>query len=75
MTSDYQKMFDLFGNYWTIVKARRYLGNLEVEIRTSNIYHDIKVLWFKYQDLDRLEYITSATNYLDKDFDPTEYVF
>ena len=52
MTTGYQKMFDLFVNYWTIAKARRHLEDLEGEIRTSNFYHDIKVLWLKYQDLD-----------------------
>ena len=54
----------------------KHLGLWKLFLQTSMIFSSLKYYWIINfnGDLEKLEYITSAMNYLDEDFDPNPFI-
>ena len=77
VNTDQTRTFELFLDYWNTIVHRQYFGTVETFVQTSMIFFLLKYYWIvKFNgDLEKLKYITSAMNYLDKDFDPNPYIY
>ena len=77
VNTDQTRTFELFLDYWNTIVHRQYFGTAETFVQTSMIFFLLKCYWIiKFNgDLEKLKYITSAMNYLDKDFDPNPYIY
>ena len=62
-------------DYWNTIVHKQSFGRLETFFQTSEIFSSLRFYWiFKLKgDLEKLEYITLAMDYLDEDFDPYIY--
>ena len=69
--------FELFLDYWNTIVHRQNFGSVETFAWTSMIFSSLRFYWIvKIEgELEKLEHITWAMDYLDEDLDPNPYIY